>query len=172
MSDILHTSPVDPVTGRAVLGGRLAISLRRQCSCGNWSGRSTTKNGQDVIRCSECDEWHFNRPLRESGRPTTSTRSNPGIKPKTKVRVLAAHGHSCISCGRSPALHGVVLDIDHIIPVALAKANGIYDELIESEWNLAPMCAECNRGKQDDLNAITVQLMYRVIRLKSLHSAT
>lgn len=144
------------------------IVMREPCfHCGYPNGRVKPTNGQDVVRCSRCVEWAYNRPHSESGKPTTSTRSNPKIKPGQKARVLAHHGHQCVSCGRSPAAHGVVLDIDHMLPVALAKKHGVYDEAIESEWNLVPVCAECNRGKQDDLNAVSVQLIYRVLRMKA-----
>lgn len=145
------------------------FDLRSPCfHCDHPTGYAVLTNGQDCVYCWACERYaNYNRPKLESGKATTSTQTHPGIKPKQKARILAAHGHQCVNCGRSPAMHGVVLDIDHMIPVALAKTHGVYDELIESEWNLVPVCAECNRGKQADLGAVSIQLMYRVLRMKA-----
>lgn len=145
-------------------------AMRKPCvECGYTVGAVLPTNGQDVVRCARCNTYAYNQPRTESGRAVRSTRSNADIRPKVKARVLAAHGHQCISCGRSPAIHGVVLDIDHLIPLALAERHGMLDDLIRSEMNMAPMCAECNRGKQDDVDGLSIQLMYRVLQLKSAH---
>lgn len=40
------------------------------------------------------------------------------------------------------------------------------DALIDSEWNLAPMCRECNSGKRV-LGEPSVRLMYRVLLMKA-----
>jgi hypothetical protein len=55
-----------------------------------------------------------------------------------------------------------------MIPVEAAKRAGCYDALIESEWNMVPLCEECNLGKADDINATSVTLMYRVLMIKAL----
>lgn len=146
----------------------MTITLREPCSCGCAVGVVRPTNGQDVVRCADCDRYAYCRPRSESGRPVASTRSNAAIKPSVKARILATYGHQCIACGRSPVVHGVVLDIDHIIPVALAAEQGIPDDLVRSEANLAPLCAECNRGKQADIDAISIQLVYRVLVLKGV----
>lgn len=147
------------------------LNMRKGCRvCGHDLGYIEHRNGQDVMLCAKCGSYQYCAPKSETGRATTSTRSRADIKPKVKARVLARHGHQCVSCGRSPAVHGVVLDIDHLVPVALAKKHDLHDEIIDSEWNLVPTCAECNRGKQDDLNAVSVQLIYRVLRMKAATS--
>ena len=148
------------------------IEMRDQCKrCGCPHGDVETRGGQDCVHCANCSFFCYNRPRSESGRDVRSTRTNAGIRPKVKARVLATHGHQCVSCGRSPALHGVVLDIDHLIPLALAERHGMLDDLTRSEVNMAPVCAECNRGKQDDLDGVSIQLIYRVLKLKQHHSA-
>jgi 5-methylcytosine-specific restriction endonuclease McrA len=75
--------------------------------------------------------------------------------------VLDRFSHSCIGCGRHAG--DVVLHVDHIIPIELAKRHGLYEpELIESEWNMGPQCEECNLGKGAEVfSARTVALMYR-----------
>lgn len=148
-----------------------AITLRAPCECGTLLGYVIVKNGQDCAYCSRCDTWQYNRPRSESGRDTRSTSTTEHVKPKARARILAKHGHQCISCGRSPMVHGVVLDIDHLIPLALAERHGMLDDLTRSEMNMAPMCAECNRGKQDDLDGVSLQLIYRVLKLKQAHGA-
>jgi 5-methylcytosine-specific restriction endonuclease McrA len=143
------------------------ILMRAPCACGHTFGYATPTNGQEVVRCNRCTAYQYNRPRSESGAPVTSTRSRADIKPKVRARVLAAHGHACLSCGRSPAVDDVVLDIDHMIPLALAERHGFNDDVITSEANLVPLCAECNRGKQDDLDCMSLTLLYRALRLKA-----
>ena len=144
------------------------FKLRNTCAhCNCLDGYSIQRNGQEVVYCASCDKYAYNRPRSESGRPVKSTRSRPNIKPSLRMRVLAAHDHRCVYCGRSPATDDIVLDIDHLVPVALAKKYDLYDEVIESEHNLVPACAQCNRGKQDDLNRTSITLMYRVLLMKA-----
>jgi len=147
------------------------VHMRQPCDCGSLQGYVVVKNGQDCLYCRRCDAFRYNRPRSESGRDVRSTRTNADIKPKARARVLVKHGHQCVSCGRSPMLHGVVLDIDHLIPLALAERHGMLDDLTRSEMNMAPMCAECNRGKQDDFDGVSLQLIYRVLKLKQAHGA-
>jgi len=59
-----------------------------------------------------------------------------------RLKVLQRDGFKCVLCGRSPALiRGVVLHIDHILPVAKGG-----DTRLE---NLQTLCKECNLGKSD-----------------------
>jgi 5-methylcytosine-specific restriction endonuclease McrA len=67
-----------------------------------------------------------------------------------------------MSCGAAPP--AVLLQIDHIIPVELAKQHGVYDGLIEDDLNLAPFCEECNLGKGAEVfTARTIRLMHRCL---------
>lgn len=58
-----------------------------------------------------------------------------------RARVLEKYDCSCMMCGRSPKLHGVVLHVDHI------KPRRKYPELALDFNNLQLLCADCNRGK-------------------------
>ncbi len=62
------------------------------------------------------------------------------IRPLMKVRVWIRDKHCCCFCGRSPAnTPGVVLHVDHIVPVARGGKT-----IIE---NLRTLCSKCNLGK-------------------------
>jgi 5-methylcytosine-specific restriction endonuclease McrA len=66
---------------------------------------------------------------------------NPrSISRAMRTRVLERDGFRCRRCGRGRD-HGVVLEVDHILPVA---AGG---RAIES--NLQTLCEDCNGGKSD-----------------------
>lgn len=147
------------------MGNVGAIEL--QCPmCGTVEPRIEECRGQHVARCPHCSTYLKNVPKADLGLGTRSVTSRKGVKPRTRSKVLDRFGHSCISCGRIAG--DVVLHIDHIIPVQLAKDHGFYDDLIESEWNLAPGCEECNLGKGEVVfSARTVALMYRALVLAS-----
>lgn len=141
--------------------------IELECStCGPVPPRLEERNGQMVAYCTECSGYIKCVPRADLGLETRSTTSRPGIKPRVRSRVLDRFNHACVSCGRLAG--DVVIHIDHMIPVELAKQYGIYDELIESEWNLAPECEECNLGKGAVVfSARTAGLMYRALVLAS-----
>lgn len=61
---------------------------------------------------------------------------------RLRLKVLQRDGFRCVLCGRSPAVdRGVVLHIDHILPVAKDGATKLE--------NLQTLCKECNLGKSD-----------------------
>lgn len=61
---------------------------------------------------------------------------------KLRLRVLTRDGFRCVLCRRSPAVDtGVVLHIDHILPVAKGGATTLE--------NLQTLCRECNLSKSD-----------------------
>lgn len=124
---------------------------------------SVNSNGPHMEeRCVDCSKWIRNVPKAELGLPTRSVTSRPGIKPKVRARVLDRFGHTCMSCGAAPP--AVMLQVDHVIPVELAKRYGVYDDLIEDELNLAPFCEECNLGKGATVfSARSIRLMHRCL---------
>lgn len=58
-----------------------------------------------------------------------------------RVRVLEKYECKCMMCGRSPKLHGVVLNVDHI------KPRRKYPHLSLVLENLQILCDACNHGK-------------------------
>jgi len=83
-------------------------------------------------------------------------------RPSRRFRILDAHGHACVSCHRTD----VDLQIDHLISREAADRLGFLDELIDSDLNLAPMCAECNIGKRV-VGSASIRLMYRCLVVAS-----
>lgn len=55
--------------------------------------------------------------------------------------VLARDKWKCLSCGRSTQEHGVVLEVDHILP----RSKGGSDDMS----NLQTLCKKCNIGKSN-----------------------
>jgi hypothetical protein len=60
------------------------------------------------------------------------------VPPRIRFEVLRRDGFRCTYCGRS-AREGVVLHVDHVIPVAGGGSNDIE--------NLVAACSSCNQGK-------------------------
>jgi 5-methylcytosine-specific restriction endonuclease McrA len=56
-----------------------------------------------------------------------------------RFRILQRDGFRCRYCGRPGSAPGVVLHVDHVVPVAACGAT--------SEDNLLTACEECNLGK-------------------------
>lgn len=104
---------------------------------------------------------------------------------KVRYRVIQKHGASCMACGRSKKVHGIVIHVDHI------KPRSIYPDLALTYDNLQLLCEDCNLGKgnrceidwrpeemteQRDIEIIYLQLLNRVSELsdeqgKKLQSA-
>lgn len=141
----------------------LVYILRKPCQyCGSTSGEIRPKGGQDVVYC-ECGKYAgYNAPRVETGRAVRSLSSRQGLTPGQRHRILEAHDFSCISCGRRPP--DVELQIDHLISRHDAEAAGCLDELIDSEDNLAPQCAECNSGK--GRSTVSIRMMHRVLQVR------
>jgi 5-methylcytosine-specific restriction endonuclease McrA len=67
---------------------------------------------------------------------------NPGgtVRPSVRFEVLKRDGFTCVYCGRNRDKHGVVLEVDHVVPLA---EGGSDNDLA----NLATACWDCNHGK-------------------------
>ena len=74
-------------------------------------------------------------------RPSRSRASDRPIPLGLRYSILQRDGFRCQTCGRSPAVHGVVLHVDHIMPRSKGGTN--------DPANLRALCAECNWGKAD-----------------------
>ena len=69
----------------------------------------------------------------------TTKRSPRDVPLGLRYKVLMRDRFRCVLCGRSPATHGVNLEVDHI--TAWARGGETSME------NLRSLCEECNRGK-------------------------
>lgn len=141
------------------------IPLRSSCPCGGTSGHIITRGGQDCVYCDNCARYQYNAPRVETGRAKRTLQTRPGITPAQRARVLTAHDHACIGCGGRPPT--VELTLEHIISREMADHYGMLDPLIDSEWNLAPMCHECNSGHRW-VREPQVRLMYRCLMMKAM----
>lgn len=131
-------------------------------ACDHTETTQRTKGPHHGEWCAACDQFLRWVPKAELGIPTRSVTSRQGIKPKVRARVLDRFGHTCMSCGAAPP--EVILHVDHVIPVDLARKYGVYDELIEDDLNLAPFCEECNLGKGATVfSARSIRLMHRCL---------
>lgn len=108
-------------------------------------------------------------PRLETGRVKRTLATRPGITPSQRARILEKFGHACIGCGGRPPR--VELTLEHIISREIAAKYGMLDAPIDSEWNLAPMCPECNSGHRH-LSRPSVELMYRAIQMSALPPTT
>ncbi|CAN5601203.1 hypothetical protein BH24ACT5_BH24ACT5_17350 [soil metagenome] len=140
------------------------IAMSRPCKhCGSEDvGEIRPSGGQDCVYCCVCGKHSYNASGFETGRKKRTLATRKGITPSTRARILDRHDHACISCGKRPP--EVRLELDHIISRKLAAEHDLLDELIDSEWNLAPRCAECNSGARL-LSAAPVRLMYRCLMM-------
>jgi 5-methylcytosine-specific restriction endonuclease McrA len=142
--------------------GSALIRMREPCRhCGCPDGTITTKGGQDSVYCAACHRYaRYNATRTETGRETRTVRRS-SLAPSKVARVLAAHHHACVSCGaRSP---DVELHIGHLVPRDAALQLGLPEHLVDHDFNLAPMCPECNLGLGK--NPIALGLMYRLLVL-------
>lgn len=140
-----------------------SITMRAPCPrCGEDLGIVTRKSMQDVVRCANCDRHCYNAPRTELGLERVSLSSRPDITPSRRYRILDAHGHACVSCHRSD----VDLQIDHLISREDAQRFNFLDDIIDSDLNMAPMCAECTSGKRVTGSA-SIRLMYRCLVVAS-----
>jgi 5-methylcytosine-specific restriction endonuclease McrA len=66
-------------------------------------------------------------------------RARDPIRAQMRFRVLLRDGFRCRYCGRPGSAPGVVLHVDHVVPLAAGGAS--------TEDNLLTACEECNLGK-------------------------
>jgi hypothetical protein len=76
------------------------------------------------------------------GRSSTRDRIHRARDPlpaQLRFRILQRDGFRCRYCGRPGSAPGVVLHVDHVVPLAVGGAT--------DEGNLLTACEECNLGK-------------------------
>ena len=62
-----------------------------------------------------------------------------GLSKKIRYEVFKRDNFKCFYCGKKPSDEGVVLEVDHVLPVYEGGTNDIE--------NLVTSCKDCNRGK-------------------------
>jgi hypothetical protein len=88
--------------------------------------------------CERLAAFHRGEISREELERSVVCGRNP-LRASVRWAVLERDGRRCCACGRRAGERGVVLDVDHVVPVA----RGGGDEIS----NLRVLCRECNRGK-------------------------
>ena len=140
--------------------------MRQPCPhCECPYGRVETRNGQACVYCSNpgCGKWVYNAPRTETGeRQRSVTTVHNGIKPKTRARVLLRANSRCEFCGIGA--EATVLHVGHLISVLDGLREGLSEDQINHQENLAAMCEECNLGLGD--NSTPLRMMLRVVALR------
>lgn len=146
------------------------FAMREPCKrCGETAGRIEPKNGQDLVFCINCGKHNYNAPRTETGKVQRSlTTARNGLKPSVRSRILQRDGGKCNLCGRSPRVHNVILNVDHILPVEAGVKVGLSDAEINHEENLWAICEECNSGKSNSVLAL--RLAASILRLRIAES--
>lgn len=138
-----------------------SIPMRAPCgACGSKDGYVTETNGQDVVRCLYCNQWAYNQPKSESGKPQRSVRTRPEIKPSTKARIIERDNGTCVLCHSSDK----PLHIGHLLSVHDGKIQGISEDELYDDENLAAMCEECNLGLSE--RSISLRLLVQILRAR------
>lgn len=133
--------------------------MRSPCrfGCGTTDGFMETKNGQDMVRCASCNRLNYNAPRTETGREVRSvTTIHNGIKPSKRARILERDSGHCVICGSKKELH-----VGHLLSVAEGLKQGLTDEQINDDENLATMCSECNLGQAE--RPVSMRLLMAVL---------
>jgi 5-methylcytosine-specific restriction endonuclease McrA len=92
-----------------------------------WTERRYRSEGRDSA----------NREGMPAGRHTR--RARDPIRAQMRFRVLQRDGFRCRYCGRPGSAPGVVLHVDHVVPLAAGGGSTVD--------NLLTACEECNLGK-------------------------
>lgn len=142
----------------------MGYAMRQPCKygCDTTDGWMETRNGQDCVFCSRCNRLQYNAPKNETGREVrTVTKVHNGIKPKQRARVLDRDNGRCVLCGSHDNLH-----VGHLLSVNEGLKQGLTQEQINDDENLAAMCDECNLGLAD--RPVSIRLLVAVLtaRLK------
>lgn len=125
------------------------------------------KNGQDVARCSRCNEWIKNLPKTETGKKQRSvSTTHNGVKPAQRARILARANGRCELDGRSAVEHGLVLHVCHFVSVEDGHRLGMTDAEINSDENLFAGCEECNLGMGKATFPVTLAANIVLARLR------
>ena len=127
----------------------ITITMREVCKrCGCEKGVVCPVNGQNVVRCFECNQWAgYNAPRAELGQSTESISSDRStLKPKRRARLIRRANGRCEACGAGRS-ENAVLHVGHVLSVNDAKKYDIPQDVYDSDENLIVQCGECNLGQ-------------------------
>ena len=115
---------------------------------GRWR-RPALEAARDPLRGSAPARWRREPSWSARGHPPTSRggsqadhgvrRARDPLPARLRFGILHRDGFRCRYCGRTSRTPGVVLHVDHVVPVAAGGAT--------TEDNLLTACEECNLGK-------------------------
>lgn len=130
-----------------------------ECRCGHSGGVDLREAGRHVAaHCRACSSYIKFVSRAELGLAPRSLRTRENVSVHTRARILARDNFMCL-CGHHDITSGT-LDVDHLIPVELAKRVDLADDFIESDDNLTTLCEACNSGKA--INLPTARLIARI----------
>lgn len=123
--------------------------MRSPCpDCGHLYGRVEDRNGQDTVRCGQCNRHCYNAPRTETGRKRRSVITvHEALNASTRARMIERATARCELCGAAGNLH-----VSHLLSVkdgmSLFTLYGIplTEHDLNSDDNLACLCDACNLG--------------------------
>jgi len=65
------------------------------------------------------------------------------IPPGLRWQILSRDNYKCTICGKTPQIHHVILEVDHIVPWSKGGPT--------AKDNLRTLCSDCNKGKTNKL---------------------
>jgi len=153
------------------MDGQLLMIMRENCKkCGCLNGVASFTNGQDVVRCEDCDAYCYNAPRTETGKKRRSvSTTHAAIKPKQRSRIVDRANGACERCRQS----GVPLHVGHVVSVLDGHKAGLTDQVINSDENLIAECEQCNLGAGSRVMPLRVYvaiLMARTTQVKAVGS--
>ena len=131
-----------------------AETLEEPCiHCGNPTGTRQQVGPHHQLICCACGGRATHKMWAK--KPGTS-KPRPQISNKRRNAVLKRDAYRCQHCGKSAA-DNVLLDVDHVIPVAVWQRHGTdLPPFVDDECNLQVLCSQCNNGKSRALCAVDV----------------
>jgi 5-methylcytosine-specific restriction endonuclease McrA len=119
--------------------------LRKPCIiCEKTQGYIIEKGSQDTVYCANCNTFQYNAPRLETGKPVRSVKTRENIKSALRAKVIIRANRKCELCGKS--CEKASLHAGHLLSLEDGKAQGLSEEELTVEENLAAMCDECNLG--------------------------
>lgn len=138
------------------------FQLRKPChKCEGTDGVIREKGSQDCVYCSKCDAWQYNAPRAETGKPVRHIKTRDVLPPKQRARILIVRANGrCEICGSGGRVDQP-LHVGHLISVDAGRSMGLSDDDLNSDENLAAMCAVCNLGLGSE--PVTLRLATRIL---------